>query len=65
MVGINRSSCGGEAKPLTYARVVVHHAEDPVAPSLHVVVRTDAAEHGRQPELGPRFVAQLPATDTV
>ena len=47
-------------QPLTYTRIVVHHTKYSIAASLHVVVRTDATKHGRQSELGPRLVAQIP-----
>lgn len=39
---------------------MVHHAEDSITSSLHVVVWTNATEHRRQPESGPGFMTQLP-----
>lgn len=43
--------------PLTYTRVVIYQTEDAVAPLLHVIVRTNASEHRRKPDVRPRLVA--------
>lgn len=52
---------GSSGLGLTHAWVVVYHAEDAVAPLLHVVVRADAAEDGRAAQVRPRLVAQVSA----
>lgn len=52
---------GAHHPTLTYARVVVNQCKDSVASLLHVVIWTNAAEHGRIPNTGPGFVARLPA----
>ena len=45
---------------LTDAGIVIHHGENPLAALLHPVVRADAAEHRREPQLCPGLVARLP-----
>lgn len=47
-------------KVLTDTRVVIDHAENAIAAPLHVVVGANAAEHWRQPQIRPCFVAQIP-----
>lgn len=39
---------------------MVDYGEDLVASPFHVIVRTDAPEHGRQPQISPSLVTQIP-----
>lgn len=59
--GASGGGGGGGGNALTDAGVVIDHAENAVAAALHVVVGADAAEHGRQAQLGPCTVARVSA----
>lgn len=48
---IDRTTTPIEVFELTYARIVVNHAENPITPFLHVIVRTDTTEHRRFPQV--------------
>lgn len=39
---------------------MVDHAEYPIASPFHVIIRADAPEHGRQPQITPGLMAQIP-----
>ena len=50
----------GWRRSLTHTGIVVDDAEDLVAPLLHVIIRADAPEHGRQSQISPGFMAEVP-----
>lgn len=48
-----------EVFELTYTRIMVDHAEYPIATFLHMIVRADAAEHRGFPQVRPSLIAQI------
>lgn len=61
-VGVDREKGNMKETPgLTDTRVMIHDVEDTITPFLHIVIRTDAAEHRWPPQVTPGLVTEVPA----
>jgi len=58
----SRSTVEQRQSKLTHTRIVINNIKDTITALFHMVVRADASEHGRQPQIGPGIVAGVPAT---
>jgi len=58
----SRSTVEQRQSKLTHTRIVINNIKDTITALFHMVVRADASEHGRQPQVGPGIVTGVPAT---
>lgn len=56
----SRSTVEQRQSKLTHTRIVINNIKDTITALFHMVVRADASEHGRQPQVGPGIVAGVP-----